>query len=286
MTNKIIQDRLDSYGAIILETEQDALKEILQEIALYSLSTSGFFRHALFHGGTSLRILHGLQRFSEDLDFILKQPNPNFRWQPYLTKMAGSFQKFGIEPEIIDRSKAEKTVQKMFLKDKSIGKLLQLKFHHHPHQKLMIKFEIDINPPAGSDVNLHYLEFPVDHSVEAQDLASNFAGKLHALLCRTYIKGRDWYDFNWYLKQKITPNIPLLANALKQQGPWKGLSMDINQQWLHDALLEKAQSLNWQKVVADVRPFVGELERESLNLWNTDFFHQKIQREFSKQDSK
>ena len=108
------------------------------------------------------------------------------------------------------------------LKDNSIGKIIDLTFKHYANKKLIIKLEIDTNPPLGSDLEIKFLDFPLDYSIVAQNLSSNFAGKIHALLCRNYTKGRDWYDFSWYISRKVTLNFKLLTNALRQQGPWQG----------------------------------------------------------------
>src|SRR3989344_4975300 len=150
MDNKIISDRLEQYLSKTVEDEENALKEILQEIALYALSTTDFFSKALFQGGTSLRILYQLPRFSEDLDFLLKTPNKHFQWKKYIETIKKAFMLYNIEPEVIDRSKESDIVQKLFLKDNSIGKILNLNFHHHTKRKFLIKFEIDTNPPLGS----------------------------------------------------------------------------------------------------------------------------------------
>ncbi|MEN8218843.1 MAG: nucleotidyl transferase AbiEii/AbiGii toxin family protein [Pseudomonadota bacterium] len=146
----IIHERLNAYSATTVEEEQDALKEILQEIILNALSEAHFFDEAFFHGGTCLRIVYNLQRFSEDLDFMLKRVDPDFRWQPYQKAIIEVCKQYGILPEIKDKGKAGTSIQKMFVKDNSIGKILDLSFKHHPDKKFTIKLEIDINPPAGS----------------------------------------------------------------------------------------------------------------------------------------
>ena len=273
----IIQSRLKTYNTKTVEDEEDALKEILQEIILYGLSCTNFFNFAAFQGGTSLRILHQLPRFSEDLDFILKKPDPNFNWDLYADKIIETCQEFGIEPEISDKSKVSTAVQKIFLKDNSIGKLINLNFKHHFQKKLKIKLEIDVNPPAGSDYTRHYVTFPLDYGLLSQDLESNFSGKCHALLCRDYVKGRDWYDFNWYLKKKIKPNLVFLGNALDQHGPWESQKIKITQQWLKDIFTQKIEEINWPQAALDVKPFLGALEKESLKLWSTDFFLSRLQ---------
>ena len=183
---ELIRQRLISYKAASAVEEEQATKEILQEVALYLLWRGGFFEKAAFQGGTSLRILYELPRFSEDLDF------------------------------------------------------------------------------------------PLDFEVCHQDLPSNFALKLHALLCRPYLKGRDWYDFNWSTKQRIEPNLPHLQAALDQFGPWKGKVPELDRQWLADRLKEKIATIDWKTAAADVERFLGPTERASLTLWSERFFNSKV----------
>ncbi len=175
MAANIIDERLKNYTTNTIEDEEHALKEILQEIALYGLANANFFDKAIFHGGSALRILYGLPRFSEDLDFLLKNPNPSFKWEPYVEAIITTCKQFGVHPEITDKSRVNNTVKKMFLKDDSIGKIIDLSFIHHPRKKLAIKFEIDTNPPLGSILDVKFLEFPLDYSLIAQDLSSSFA---------------------------------------------------------------------------------------------------------------
>lgn len=278
MYNPIIDAQLKKYNAKNIEEEENALKEILQEIALFSLSTTDFFSNALFHGGTALRILHNLPRFSEDLDFMLKKPNKNFNWESYIDEMNKGFSLYGIEPEIQDRKNAKTAVQKMFLKDNSIGKILKLNFHHHAHRKLLIKFEIDTNPPLDSTEERKYLVFPRDYAISAQDLPSCFAGKCHALLCREYLKGRDWFDFTWYVAQNTKINFLFLQNALEQQGPWKGHGIQVSKNWLVQTLNNTIEKINWHQARQEVEPFVDSLHRQSLQLWSTDFFLDYVQK--------
>lgn len=276
MTIDIISARLKKYSPKTVEDEEFALKEILQEIVLYGLSNAKFFAEAMFQGGTALRILHGLPRFSEDLDFLLNQTTPNFNWQRYMKAIVQSCEQFGIIPELIDKTQAGKTVQKMFLKDTSLGKILNLSFKHYPNKKLTIKLEIDTNPPLGSEAEIKFLDFPISFSVVAQDLLSNFAGKCHALLCRKYIKGRDWYDFLWYVSNSITPNYKLLANALRQLGPWENQKIAVNRHWLFTELTKKINAIDWGKTAADAKPFLNSLDKKGLEVWNKDFFLDRL----------
>ncbi len=276
---ELIQQRLDSYKASNPVEEEQATKEILQELALYSLWRAGFFEVAAFQGGTSLRILHKLPRFSEDLDFILKQPDQNFEWGGYLDQLLKGLEEFGLQSEVLDKSQMNQNIKKALLKDNSVTNQLSLAFYQgHPDRKLNIKLEIDINPPDGSDFEHSYLDFPLDFEVCHQDPSSNFSLKIHALLCRPYLKGRDWYDFNWYVKQNIRPNLPHLQSALIQYGPWKGQEIEIDTDWLNHALLEKVAAIDWSEATQDVERFLSTAEKESLKLWSDHFFNNKVER--------
>jgi hypothetical protein len=164
----------------------------------------------------------------------------------------------------------------MFLKDDSIGKIIDLSFVHHPGRKLAIKFEIDTNPPKGSKLDLRFLEFPLDHSLVSQDLGSSFAGKCHALLCRNYTKGRDWYDFGWYIAKKISPNFVFLKHALYQQGPWANQHIDLTQTWFIEVMKQKIESIDWKKAASDAEQFLNTPDKQTLQLWGLDFFMNKL----------
>lgn len=275
----LLRKRLQSYSAINAVQEEQLLKEMLQEVALYALWRGGFFEIAVFQGGTSLRILHGLPRFSEDLDFILKKPDPAFQWSLYFESLTNVLEQFGVHCELSDRSRMDKTVRQAMLKDNSIGRQLDLMFFDaDTPRKLKVKLEIDTHPPAGTGTNWHYLDFPVDFEVCAQDLPSNYALKLHALLCRPYLKGRDWFDFAWYCKQKTQPNLPHLAHALNQAGPWKDQNTPADDQWLAHALYAKIRTINWPLAAQDVSPFLPATEQMSLTLWSERFFADKVSR--------
>jgi len=274
---ELIQKRLASYKANGPIEEENALKEIVQEVMLFALWQSDFFELAAFQGGTSLRILHGLSRFSEDIDFILKKPDPDFLWRPYLGNLVEICREFGIEPEVLDRNRMDKNVKAALIKVNSIANQLNLSFvDNQSGRKLKIKLEIDCNPPSGSGFEYSYLDFPVDFEICHQDLASNFALKTHALLCRPYLKGRDWYDFSWYVTQQVTPNLTLLQNALVQHGPYKGQDLGVDADWLIKAMSEKISSIEWGDAAADVGRFLKPVEQKSLQLWSERFFLDKL----------
>jgi predicted nucleotidyltransferase component of viral defense system len=275
----VIQNRLDTYRPFNQIEEENALKEIVQEIVLFALWRADFFEVAAFQGGTSLRILQGLNRFSEDLDFILKEPTPGFKWEPYLANIAATCEEFGIAPEVLDKQQMDKNIRTALIKDTSIASQLNLRFYDQQRgKKLTVKLEIDTNPPIGSGFEYTYLSFPVDYEVCHQDLESNCALKVHALLCRPYLKGRDWYDFSWYVAQGVTPKIDLVKNALLQYGPWQGQDLDINRGWLIKVLRDKISAIDWQDAAEDVARFLTSPEQASLKLWSERFFLHKLER--------
>lgn len=276
MTQSIIEARLKRYAPETTEEEEDALKEILQEIILNGLSNANFFDEAIFMGGTSLRIFHNLQRFSEDLDFILRKSNSEFNWAFFIKTIEEICKQYGIYPEVIDKSKAGISVQKMFLKDNSIGKILNLSFKRHHERKLTIKLEIDTNPPAIGKSEVKFLDFPLAFPVEVLELSTNFAGKSHALLCRKYTKGRDWYDFLWYVANGIQPNLDYLSSAINQAGPWANQNITLTSEWYIDSLKNRINEIDWNQAAEDVAPFLRSPEKNSLKIWSSQFFLDRL----------
>lgn len=275
---ELLQERLARYPVADSAQQTQALKEILQEMVLYALWRNDFFELAAFQGGTCLRILYGLPRFSEDLDFILKSPDPGFRWSGILAGVTEVLQEFGVAAELVDRGRADRAVQMAMLKDDSLGGQLELQFVDAvPGRKLRVKLEVDTHPPAGSGWDQRFHDFPTDFLVSVQDLPSNFALKLHAVLCRPYVKGRDWYDFLWYLRRSTVPNLVHLQHALQQSGPFAGKGVAVDAAWLQHALAERISSLDWAEVVRDVEPFLNQTERPSLGLWGPALFTERTQ---------
>ena len=274
MIEKILAAKIAEYGPADAVDQENVLAELMQHYVLAGLARAGFFQKAGFHGGTCLRIVHGLDRFSEDLDFVLHQADPRFSWKKYAGPVVRDLAGDGIHLEIVDRSSADSAVKKAFLKTDSIGKLIVLQLPHarHPGRKIKIKLEIDSNPPEGSDFETRYLDFPVMTAMTTQTLESSFASKSHALLCRRYTKGRDWFDFLWYVSRKIRPNVHLLQNALRQQGPWAGSDIEVVPDWFGERLAEVISEIDWSRAVDDVRRFLGPRHQPSLDLWCTELF--------------
>ena len=274
MSVKIIQDRLKTYQCQTKQDIEHAMREITQEIALMSLSRSGFFKYAAFHSGSCLRILNGLNRFSEDLDFILKSPNKKFNWKPFLNNVIQEFSMYGYELTLQDRSKAQESIQAVFLKDDSIGEIKNL-YPGLPNQRIRsikVKLEIDTNPPDGSVWQSKYLDFPLPYPVTVLDPDSAFALKNRALLCRSYLKGRDWWDFIWCIARKYKINFPLLSNAINQLGPWQGQGITVTKEWYVQQVKLKIEAINWKNTKADAARFLKPADLKILDLWEKDFF--------------
>ena len=276
--NPIIQMQFDKYETANAIEEENAAKEVIQEIALYGLWRAKFFEVAVFQGGTSLRILHKLPRFSEDLDFMLLRPGPDFDWAPYLKILTSTFEEYGLNPETVSKTQMDKRIRNAVIKDSSIANQLDLSFGPgDKRKKLKIKLEIDVEPPAHSVDAFTFLDFPVDYEVRHQNLSSNFALKIHALLCRDYVKGRDWYDFAWYAAQGIYPNLPHLEAALRQYGPWsEKKDLNVDKDWLKAKLTDRIREIDWEDAKTDVSRFLRPIEAESLNLWKNAFFEFKL----------
>lgn len=276
--NEIIRTQLARYNPANALEEENSIKEIIQEIALYALWRASFFDVAVFQGGTSLRILHKLPRFSEDLDFMLLKPDPGFDWQPYLKSLTTTFEEYGLKPETTSKEQMDSRIRKAVIKDNSIANQLNLGFASTGTRRLIkIKLEIDVTPPAYSCDDFSFLDFPVDYEVRHQDMASNFALKIHALLCREFLKGRDWFDFSWYVSQGVYPNLPHLVAALRQFGPWRDdQDLTVDSAWLQATLEDKIRSVDWSAAKNDVRRFLKPAEEASLALWSDRFFLSKL----------
>ena len=273
----LIQTRLEGYHPSNDEEEVNAIREILQEMILAALSRTDFFTKAAFHGGTQLRIFEHIRRYSEDLDFALKQTDLNFDLGVYLEKIAEEMRAMGVELEVKDKSTVSLAVKKGFLKNDSLVKLLEVKYIGRRGSagspgKLRIKMEVDANPPTAATYAASSLLFPFPASVVCFDRNSSFAGKMHALLCRQYIKGRDWFDFIWYRSVGAKLNHQLLSAAIDQQGPWAGKHIVTDDAWVKRELSEVINRMDFAVARKDVLPFVYPSDRPSLDLWSRDYF--------------
>lgn len=240
----------------------NAMREYLQAYILRVVHELGFFRSTAFVGGTALRFLYGLPRFSEDLDFscVKKESYP---FVDLIKKIKAELISAGYQISIAYNDK--KTVQYAFVKFEQL--MYEARISPLPTQKFSIKIEVDTNPPKGAILGTQIVNkyFPI--SFLTYDISSLFAGKLHALLNRRYTKGRDFFDIGWYLSrwQDLAPNVKLLQNALKQTG-WKG-DYPTEKNW-RELILRVIERASWKEVRGDVENF---LENPSdLNILTKD----------------
>ena len=230
------------------------VREYLQARMLECLQDSGAFATWAFVGGTALRFLYGMRRFSEDLDFSLVQPGAGVRFEEIMKKNRSVFEREDYTVAI--KAKLEKTVQHAFIKFE--GLLFELGLSPHRSETVSIKVEIDTNPPDGARTETSVVRRHVLLNLLHYDKPSLLAGKLHALLAREYVKGRDVYDLVWYLSDQTwpPPNVTLLNNALQQIG-WKGPEITLDN-WKQQTAM-RVKNFNWKRIADDVRPF---LERQ------------------------
>lgn len=275
---------LDKYSCKTPEESLHAVREILQEVALLGLWRSKFFEHAAFYGGTALRILYGLDRFSEDLDFSLLVPEAEFELAGYLPALERELAGFGFKVEgKIARKSVETAVQSAFLKAQTVQVMLLFEMDEtvkqsiHPGQLLKIKLEVDTDPPPGFVTEAKYLLQPIPFAVRSYSLPDLFAGKIHALLFRKWknrVKGRDWYDFVWYCAYHPHLHVSHLQERMRQSGHWSDERLSADN--VRDCLRDAIQTLDVSQARHDVRPFVRN--PESLNIWSTDFFMSLVDR--------
>jgi len=276
MIHRVLEERIKEYTITTALDQENVLQEIVQHMVLASLSRAGLFSKAqgIFHGGTCLRIVHGTNRFSEDLDFFLKRPDPGFSWRGYVEHVVRDGKSEGLDFSHQLKLEDKTAVKKAFLRTGAFGLDLApvLRYPRDPRKLIKVKLEIDVNPPRGSTFETRYLAFPVITAITTQSLESGFAMKISALLGRTYTKGRDWYDFIWYVGKKIVPDLGLLSRSIDQQGPWGGKKIKVDPGWLKTSLKNKIAEVDWKSARRDVERFVPLREQESLNLWGREFF--------------
>ena len=278
--NDAILSMMQRYECKNSEDYENALKEIVQEIALYGMSKSGFFQEGAFYGGTALRIFYGLHRFSEDMDFSLVHPNPSFALSDYLPAVEEELSAVGLKMRVEQKNKTKVTdIQSAFIKGGTLIQIISIQQTDevlipgiHKQEQLKIKLEVDTNPPPGAGFELRYALRPVPYVVRLYDKPSLFAGKIHAVLCRNWarrIKGRDLYDYVWYLSQDTPVNLFHLQKRLEQSDRWDS-SKQLALQDTKDMLKERFSQLDFEAAKKDVIPFLSDASE--LDLWNAGFF--------------
>jgi predicted nucleotidyltransferase component of viral defense system len=275
----MIKEWIESYKPNNIQETEQALREIMQEIALAGLYRAGFFKNAAFYGGTALRIFHGLDRFSEDLDFSLLKQDATFELSPYFESIIEEFQSLGIKISLHQKAKtAISNIDSAFLKSDTVwGELVfedtipQINLSIKPAIK--IKLEIDTLPPLGFDTVNLLLTRPFSFYVNCFTLSDLFAGKMHALLFRKWknrVKGRDWYDLEWYLKRGTAIHLHHFCQRAIESGDWKEDSITRNQ--LLELLKQKINTVDLKKVKDDIIRFIPH--PEVLDIWSQEYFTQ------------
>lgn len=277
--NETIEEMLQKYSPKSQVEQERALREILQEIALVGLWRGKFFEHAAFYGGTALRILYGLDRFSEDLDFTLFKPDANFRWAPYAKTLVDEMHSYGFEVELIEKQKNfDSPIKSAFLKANTVESMLKIgALEHslkgtHPETLLRIKVEIDTDPILGLEVKQHYIRAPIPVSIATVVESDLFACKMHAALYRAWknrVKGRDWYDVIWFIRREVPLNLAYLSICMHNNGQLSKGELLTNSK-LAEIFSKRLETLNIEDAKTDVRPFLRDSSQ--LNEWSVDFF--------------
>ncbi|MBQ8472649.1 MAG: nucleotidyl transferase AbiEii/AbiGii toxin family protein [Bacilli bacterium] len=277
--NNVIEQMLNKYEIKNTNDEINALKEIIQEIVLSGLSRGNFFDEIAFYGGTALRIFYKLDRFSEDLDFALVTPNKDFNLTKYFIYIEKELKAYGLNLEINSKQKSiDSNITSAFLKGDTLEHILKFFPNETEHKynsllkDIKIKFEVDINPPSGATYEEQYKLLPSPHQIKLYDKESLLAGKIHAILCRGWkgrTKGRDLYDYVFFLANDTKVNIELIKNKLIESNYIESNS-NFNIDTLKKILINKFNEINYQEAKADIIPFIKNVD--NLKMWNKNFF--------------
>ena len=277
--NSVIETMLGKYNPKNNEERENAAKEIIQEIALGGLSRGGFFEKAAFYGGTCLRIFYGLNRFSEDLDFALLDKDPNFRISHYFPSLEKEFASYGIEIRAEEKKKNfDFDVQSAFLK----GNTLALMMTFFPksedarkiisNQKMKIKFEVDTDNPKSGRTETKFRLLPAPYEVRTFDESTLFAGKIHAIICRNYknhVKGRDYYDYLFYIGKGSAFNLEYLENKLKNTEAI-AQSEKLTLEKVKEMLKARFETVDYKLAKEDVSNFIND--KSGVSLWKKELF--------------
>lgn len=263
----IFDSMLSAYEIRTADDRRNALYEVMQQVVLSGLNRGGFFKEAAFYGGTCLRIFHGLNRFSEDMDFSLLKKNPDFSLETYFPAIIEECKLLGREVTITRKDKSHfGKVESAFLKDNT--DVYNIAFQ--TDKSLKIKIEVDTQPPLEFATEQRLLLQPHSFMTRCFALPDLYAGKMHALVYRQWksrIKGRDWYDFEWYVRNRV----PLDFKHLQMRAAeFNGI--ELTQEDFLEALREKLATADIEQVKQDVRPFLRNAE--DLDIWSNDYFLQ------------
>jgi len=273
----MIKEWIEEYKPRNQQEAEAALREIMHEVALAGLQRTGFFEKAAFYGGTALRIFYGLDRFSEDLDFSLLEISPEFSLEPHFKGIMAEFEAIGMQVSIKEKNKAAASnIDSAFLKSETVWKELVLEgvipqtgIQNPPAIK--IKLEVDREPPLGFDTEEKLLLKPFSFYVKCFTLPDLFAGKIHALLFRKWkqrVKGRDWYDLEWYIKKGVPLHLQHFLLRAQDSGDWTAKTISRDQ--VIRLLNEKIDAVSFDRIREDVVRFIHD--DKALEIWSPQYF--------------
>lgn len=265
----LFEQMLSRYPMDNADARRNATYEVMQQVVLSGLYRGGFFGEAAFYGGTCLRIFHGLERFSEDMDFTLLRKDGSFSLEKYFPYIVDECRLLGREVEISKKDKRDfSRVESAFLKDNT--DVYSLSFNTEKSLKIKIKIEVDTHPPLEFETEERLLLQPFSFMTRCLTLPNLFAGKMHALVFRQWknrVKGRDWYDYEWYVRNGIPLNFKHLNKRIKEFN-----GMDVDRSTFVEMLKDKFASTDIKQVKNDVRPFLKN--PHDLDIWSNDYFIQ------------
>jgi predicted nucleotidyltransferase component of viral defense system len=277
--DQIIEQMLKQYNTQTVNDKKNSIKKVVQEIVLCGLSRGNFFKTAAFYGGTALRIFCGLDRFSEDLDFSLKSSDPSFDFLEYLPILEKEIRSYGFNFDVETKVKSVDSDSKSaFLKGNT--KELMLMFYANEqlarsigaNELIKVKIEVDTNPPEFANFETKYRLLPIPYEITLYDMPSLFAGKIHAVISRpwkTRVKGRDLYDYVFYLSRGTTVNLAHINARLVKSGHIPA-EKKISISDLKEMLCLRFMEIDYAQAKQDVIPFIKN--PSMLDLWNADFF--------------
>lgn len=277
--DQMIEQMLKQHNTQTVNDKKSSIKEVVQEIVLCGLSRGGFFQHAAFYGGTALRIFHGLDRFSEDLDFSLKTPDPSFDFLEFIPLLEKEVRSYGLNFKIETKEKTvDSDIKSAFVKGNTKEHLMMF-FPDEmvagsigTSELIKVKFEVDANPPDYATYETKYRLMPIPYEITLYDMPSLFAGKIHAVICRSWknrVKGRDLYDYVFYLSKGTSVNLKHLAARLAQSG-YIPLEKEIGIEDVQEMLCKRFATINYEQAKQDVEPFIRN--PSVLDVWSADFF--------------
>lgn len=276
----VINQMLKQYNPQTVYDKKNSIKEIIQEIMLCGLSRAGFFKTAAFYGGTALRIFYGLDRFSEDLDFSLKVSNPLFDFEEYIPTLEKEVRSYGLNFRVeVKKKSIDSDIKSAFLKGNTKEHILlfyadeQVARTIGSEELIKVKFEVDTDPPDYATFEVKYRLLPIPYEIVLYDMPSLFAGKIHAVICRAWknrIKGRDLYDYVFYLSRNTKVNLKHLTARLAQSG-YIVLDEELTIEDVKEILRKRFKEIDLSQAKQDVIPFIKD--QNALNIWSVDFFN-------------